>query len=417
MNPNLLARSIEPRLLEAMADSPVILIHGPRQCGKTTLAQMVGRSAGYEYLNFDDDVLRRAADADPVGFVGDLPPRVILDAVQRVPGLFRAIKTDVDRNRVPGRYILTGSTNVLLLPTLADSLAGRMELLRLFPLTQCEIEQQEAGFLDVLFAGGFRTQTTDRLGDELYDRIVSGGYPSALARSPGRRRVAWYRDYVETLIQRDVRELARIESLDAIPRLLGLVASQSAHLLNVSDLAAPFQLSRPTIRDYLTLLERLFLLETLSPWHTNRMSRLVKTPNLHIGDTGLACALLGVDGRDLKQDRALLGQLLETFVYQELRRQASWHTGSFRFHHFRDRDGAEVDIVIEQGARRIVGVEVKAAASINPADFKGLRKLREASGDRFAAGVVLYDGEATASFGGNLFAVPIRSLWETVAKT
>jgi predicted AAA+ superfamily ATPase len=417
MNPNLLARSIEPRLLEAMADSPVILIHGPRQCGKTTLAQMVGRSAGYEYLNFDDDVLRRAADADPVGFVGDLPPRVILDEVQRVPGLFRAIKTDVDRNRVPGRYILTGSTNVLLLPTLADSLAGRMELLRLFPLTQCEIEQQEAGFLDVLFAGGFRTQTTDRLGDELYDRIVSGGYPSALARSPGRRRVAWYRDYVETLIQRDVRELARIESLDAIPRLLGLVASQSAHLLNVSDLAAPFQLSRPTIRDYLTLLERLFLLETLSPWHTNRMSRLVKTPKLHIGDTGLACALLGVDGRDLKQDRALLGQLLETFVYQELRRQASWHTGSFRFHHFRDRDGAEVDIVIEQGARRIVGVEVKAAASINPADFKGLRKLREASGDRFAAGVVLYDGEATASFGGNLFAVPIRSLWETVAKT
>jgi predicted AAA+ superfamily ATPase len=210
-----------------------------------------------------------------------------------------------------------------------------------------------------------------------------------------------------------VRDLARISALDALPRLLALAAAQTARLLNVADLAAPFQLSRPTIRDYVTLLERVFPLETLPPWHSNRLSRLVKTPKLHLGDTGLACALLGVDGAALAADRPLLGQLLETFVFQELRRHASWHEEPLAFFHYRDKDGAEVDIVMERGARALAGVEVKAAATVTTADFRGLRKLREAAGRRFAGGVVLYDGETSASFGDGLFAVPVRALWET----
>jgi uncharacterized protein len=213
-------------------------------------------------------------------------------------------------------------------------------------------------------------------------------------------------------VQRDVRDLARISALDALPRLLTLAAGQSARLLNVADLAAPFQLSRPTIRDYVTLLARVFLLEELPPWHSNRLSRLVKTPKLHLGDTGLACALLGVDATALAADRPLLGQLLETFVFQELRRQASWHEAPIAFHHFRDKDGVEVDIVLESGGQRVAGVEIKAAATVTAADFRGLRKLKETAGKRFAAGVVLYDGEATAPFGDRLFAVPIRRLWE-----
>jgi hypothetical protein len=198
-----------------------------------------------------------------------------------------------------------------------------------------------------------------------------------------------------------------------LPRLLTFAASQTARLINISDLAGPFQLSRPTIRDYLTLLERIFLLEELAPWHTNRLSRLVKAPKLHIGDTGVACALLGLDAGALMHDRSTLGQLLETFVFQELRRQASWHEQDVRFFHYRDRDGAEVDIVLERGAGRIAGVEVKASATVTTADFRGLRRLREAAADRFAAGVVLYDGETSAGFGDGLFAVPIRALWET----
>jgi predicted AAA+ superfamily ATPase len=210
-----------------------------------------------------------------------------------------------------------------------------------------------------------------------------------------------------------VRDLARISSLDALPRLLTLAAGQTARLLNVSDLAAPFQLSRPTIRDYVTLLERVFLLEQLPPWHTNRLSRLIKTPKVHLGDTGVACTLLGFDATALQHDRATLGQLLETFVFQELRRQASWRDEAIGFFHFRDKDGAEVDIVLERGTHEVAGVEVKAAATVTAADFRGLRKLKEAAGKRFASGVLLYDGEASVSFGDGLFAVPIRALWET----
>lgn len=406
-------RFAETRLLETLADSPVVLIHGPRQCGKTTLARMVGDERGYAYFSFDDDVARVAVEQDPMGFVADLPARAILDEVQRVPELFTALKTRVDRDRAPGRFLLTGSANVLLLPKLADSLAGRMAILRLFPLAQSELAGRASGFLKALFGGSLKMRQFERLGTELAERVIAGGYPAALARAAARRRTAWYRDYVETMVQRDVRDLARIASLNVLPRLLALAASQTARLLNVTDLAGPFQLSRPTIRDYVTLLERVFLLEELAPWHANRMSRLVKTPKLHLGDTGVAAALLGLDGKALSADRGMLGQLLETFVYQELRRQASWQEDDVRFHHFRDKDGYEVDIVLEHGTHHVAGVEVKAAATVTVADFRGLRKLAGAAGKRFAAGVVLYDGETSVSFGEGLYAVPIRALWET----
>jgi len=406
-------RFVLPRLTEALEDTPLVLIHGPRQCGKTTLARAVGDGSGYGYVSFDSDVLRASAQADPAGFVADLPDKVVLDEVQRVPELFTALKAAVDRDRRPGRFILTGSANVLLVPRLADSLAGRMEILRLHPLAQAELAGRQSGFLDALFGDGFKANQQARLGKELAERIAAGGYPAALARPSPRRRVAWYRDYIETLVQRDVRDLARISSLDVLPRLLTLAAGQTARLLNVTDLASPFQLSRPTIRDYVTLLARVFLLEELPPWHSNRLSRLIKTPKLHLGDTGLACALLGVDAAALWADRTLLGQLLETFVFQELRRQASWLDEPLTFHHFRDKDGVEVDIVLEGGGQRVAGIEIKAAATVTAGDFRGLRKLKESAGKRFAAGVVLYDGEVTAPFGDRLFAVPIRSLLET----
>ena len=439
-------RYIGQRLAEALADSPVVLIQGPRQCGKTTLAQMLcapaslnrrdalkvsgGPSPGfltaetrnYAYISFDDDVARAGAEADPMGFVGDLPEKVILDEVQRLPALFTALKMEVDRNRMPGRFVLTGSADVLRVPTIPDSLAGRLEVIRLHPLAQGEIAGERSlgpasdsfpDFLDALFGRGFKTRRTARLGRELCERIAAGGYPAALARPPGPRRANWYRNYLDAQTQRDVRDLARIRTLEELPRLLALSAAQTAGLFNVSELAAPFQISRPTIRDYIVLLERVFLLERLSPWHSNRLSRLVKTPKLHMGDTGLACALLGVDAADLAADRALLGQLLETFVFQELRRQASWRQDFFTFFHYRDRDKTEVDIVIERGTRAVAGVEVKAGATVTAADFRGLRKLKAATGSRFAGGAVMYDGEMCVSHGDGLYAVPIRRLWET----
>lgn len=400
---------LEASLRASLADTPVVLLQGPRQCGKTTLARHIAEPLGYSYLSLDDDNLARAAKADPLGFVMDLPSKVILDEVQRAPEIFTSIKLVVDRDRQPGRFLLTGSADVLLLPKLSESLAGRLEVLRLHPLAQIEMRQVQAGFLVHLFNADFKLMTSTRLGPGLAALIVAGGFPAALTRQGGRRRT-WYQAYAQTLVQRDVRDMARISALEVMPHLLQLAARQTAHLFNVSELASPFGVSRPTIRDYLTLLERVFLLELLPPWHVRHINRLVKTPKLHLGDTGLATALLKLDAASLYADRALFGQLLETFVFQELRRQSGTAHDTIEFFHFRNRDDHEVDIVLTRGAL-LAGVEVKASGSVREEDFRGLRKLQEIAGERFACGVVLYDGEVSLRFGPKFFALPMTTLW------
>jgi predicted AAA+ superfamily ATPase len=266
-------------------------------------------------------------------------------------------------------------------------------------------------FLGELFAGTMQLPPSGRLGNELVQRVLAGGYPEPQQRAAGRRRREWYRNYMETITQRDIRDLSRLRRLDAIPKLLQMVAGQSARLFNVSALAGPFQLTRPTIREYVSLLEKIFLVDVLPPWHSNRLKRLIKTPKLHLGDTGLAGVLLGVDVSLLIENRALFGQMLETFVYNELKRQASWHENDLTFFHYRDKDQYEVDLVLEQYGGKIAGVEVKAAGTVREKDFRGLKRLRQATGEQFSAGVVLYDGEGVLPFGDRLFAVPIGALW------
>lgn len=405
-------RFLRPRVLEALGDSPVVLIHGPRQCGKTTLVQEIGDQEGYDYITFDDDVQKAAAEADPVGYVSDLSERVILDEVQRVPKIFTSLKAVVDKKRKPGRFILTGSANVLLVPNLADSLAGRMEILRLHPLSQDELAESRSNFLETIFGSeSIRRKDGKRLGAALAAKVAAGGYPSALSRSTAARSRAWYRGYAETLIQRDIRDLAKIRSIGSLPKLLEMAASRTAKLTNFSDLAGPFEISRKTIREYVTLLSQIFLLEELPPWFSNRMKRLVKTPKLHMGDTGLACSLLGLDARSLWEDRSLYGHMLETFLYQELRKQGSAADRSVSFYHFRDKDQDEVDVVLESEGK-ISGVEVKGAATVGVGDFKGLKKLQAATGKKFTRGFLLYDGEAVVPFGPGLYAVPISTLWK-----
>ncbi|MFN2323055.1 MAG: ATP-binding protein [Trueperaceae bacterium] len=410
--PRLVPRLVRRRLLEALEDDPVVLVHGPRQSGKTTLVQGVGDASDRTYVTFDDDVLRASAEADPIGFVRSLPDRVTLDEVQRVPQIFTTLKATIDRDRAPGRFLLTGSANVFAVPRLADSLAGRMTVLRLYPLAQVELEATDPRFLDRLFAGAFAVGPFDRSsGASLAERIVAGGFPPALARPSERRRQRWYRDYVDAVTQRDVRDLARITALDALPRLMEVVAGQTARLINVSDLAAPFALARPTIDGYLTLLRHVFLVDELPAWHRNRLKRLVKAAKLHIGDTGIGAAVLGVGSERLGADRHLYGQLLETFVFQELRRQASGRDDDVRFFHYRDRDGYEVDVVLERNGAEVAGIEVKGAATVTDGDFAGLRRLERAAGRDFKAGVVLYDGDACLPFGDRMYAVPIHALW------
>ena len=409
--PGLHPRLVRTRLREALADSPVVLLHGPRQCGKSTLARSLGADDDRRYLTLDDPATFLAVQADPVGFVLDLEGPVTIDEVQRVPELFLAIKQSVDRDRRSGRFLLTGSANALFVPSVADSLAGRMEMVRLHPLSEVEIAHRQPAFLDRIFAAGFKVAQSERLGPRLAHLIVRGGFPEAVRRDTERGRRAWVRDYLEAIVQRDVRDLARIQRLDILPRLLELAAGQTARLINVSEIAGPFGVSRTTVRDYLTLLRHVFLVEELPAWHANRLKRLVKTPKLHMTDTGLACALLGVEPEDLSRDRTLLGQLLETFVVQELRRQASGWEHDVRFSHYRDKDQQEVDIVLERGPNRIVGIEVKAAATLRDVDRRGLERLRDAAGDSFCCGALLYDGETLVPMGDRIYAVPLGMVW------
>ena len=388
------------------------LIEGPRQCGKTTLAKMVGESAGYAYRSFDNEDTRNFAETDPTGFVNDLPDRVILDEVQKVPRLFSTIKLSVDRNRTPGRFILTGSVNVLQVRQITDSLAGRMRIIRLHPLSQSELARGQSNFLDTLFSVGFKHREYEHLDEKAVDKVIAGGYPSALALGSERRRTTWYKNYVAALIQRDVPDIANIRSPEILSDLLTLAASRTAQLLSVNGLSSSFRLSRKTIDDYIFLLQKIFLLEKAPAWHNNRTKRLVKTPKLHLCDTGIACALMGLNRRVLVNDRSLFGHVLETFVFQELRRQAGAHEEAHDFLHYREKDGAEVDIVIERGAAELVGVEVKASATVNKSDFHGLRRLKTAAGKRFAGGVLIYNGETSGKFGEKLYAVPLRLLWE-----
>ena len=407
-------RHVESRLRETLEDSPVVLIQGPRQCGKTTLARMVGKTEGYHYISFDDEDTRAAAEADLMGFVKTLPERVILDEVQKVPEIFSSIKLVVDRNRTPGRFMLTGSVSVLHVRGITDSLAGRMNIIRLHPFSQSELEGTTPGFPDALFSSEFNIwrDRSDSREMVIMDKVAAGGYPVALQRF-GERRADWYRKYIEILVEHDSRDIAAIRSPEILSRLLALAAAQTASLLSVNGLSSSFKLSRNTVHDYLFLLEKMFLLEKLPAWHPNHLKRLVKTPKLHIADTGIACALMRMNAAALSGNRPFYGHLLETWVLQELRRQLSGHGQPHVFSHYREKDGAEVDIVIERGASALAGVEVKASATVRDSDFRGLRRLKAAAGDRFSCGVVLYNGERNLRFGEGLYAVPLQSLWET----
>ena len=407
-------RSTFPRyaltqLQAALDDTPVVLIHGSRQCGKSTLARMAGDA--YAYVTFDDAGVFAAAKRDPQGFVLGLPDRVILDEVQRVPELFVAIKLSVDSNRKNGRFILTGSSNVLLLPRLSDSLAGRMAIIQLFPLAQCELSGKASSLFDRMFASDFTGAKGKRLGHELRKKVFAGGYPEPLLRKNPERVKRWYGDYIRSLIERDITDISQISKTSAIPRLLTMLANNSAQLVNINGLSNAFQLTRPTIESYVNLLRQIFLVEFLQPWYSNRNSRLIKTPKAHLSDTGLACAVLHLTADALKSPNDLYGHLLETFVYMELRKMASWRSYEPRFYHFRDKDNYEVDIVIEDRSH-LIGIEVKATETVRDGDFKGLRRLQRQVGKKMKTGILFYDGAFVLPFGDGMLAVPTNLLWE-----
>ncbi len=407
----MIRRNISKSLAEAMADTPVVLLHGARQTGKTTLARWYSENiSGGRYLTLDDATVLAAATEDPAGFLSGLEGAVVLDEVQRAPALFPAIKAAVDRDRRPGRFLLTGSANVLLLPNLSESLAGRMEILTLWPFAASELTAAKAPFVDRVFSGDILAPSRAAESRwEVLQRITVGGFPEVVSRKTARRRSVWFGSYITTILQRDVRDLANIEQLALLPRILGLLAARSTCLMNYAELSRSLGLSQSTLKRYLALLETTFLVQPLPPWSANLGKRLVKSPKITLCDTGLMAYLLGVEsGSDIPQH--LIGPLVENYVVMELRKQAGWSETRVTLHHFRERTGKEVDVVLENGAGQVVGVEVKAAGTVTRNDFKHLGFMRDHLGDRFLRGVVLYLGTETVSFGATLQAVPVGAL-------
>lgn len=402
-------RWIEKRVRAELSDTRVVLLTGPRQAGKTTLARKVAEKHS-TFLTLDDPTVLSAAKDDPVGFVRGLD-RATIDEIQRAPELVLAIKRSVDDDPRPGRFLLTGSANLLTVPRVADSLAGRMSIVDLLPLSVSEIRRQQSRFLEEIFLGRVSKPKNPVVGEDLVSAVLTGGYPEVVRRSTWSRRRDWCLDYVRAIVERDVRDIAQIDKVQQLPRLLRVLAHHSGQLVNYSGLGAPLGLSHVTTQKYAGLFEQCFLTRLLPPWSNNELKRLTKTRKIHFLDSGLLAALRDLSPQRVADDRGAFGALLESFVLTEVLKLSSWTDGRFTFSHFRDKDQNEVDIVIEDQDRRTVGLEVKASATVGAADFNGLRILAGATGKRFALGVVLYDGEAVVPFGPNLVAAPISSLW------
>ncbi len=404
----MLTRRATELVRDALADTPVVLIVGPRQCGKSTLAQAFLEDGARTAVTLDDPDAYGLARTDPKGFLKTFPAPLLIDEIQRAPELFLALKAEVDRNRRPGMYLLTGSSNVLSLPKLADSLAGRMEVIDLAPFTQGELGQQQEGFVQGLLGGNLSGGPAT---PDIWERIVRGGFPEPALRASAARRSAWFQSYVRALLERDVRDLANIEGLAHLPRLLSHLASRVGQPINVSTLAVETAVPYTSLKRYLTLLEKVFLLEMVPAWSFEPARGAAKTPKAYLCDTGLLCHLVHLDERALAGDALKAAPILRNFVAQELLRQARFSPSGIVVSHLRTVRHLEVDFVVEEPGGGIAGVQVKAGPSASLDDAAGLRYLAELAGDRFAGGAVLHLGEEARPLAPGIRSLPISSLW------
>jgi predicted AAA+ superfamily ATPase len=339
---SLYLRTIEPHIAEAQQDTPVILLAGPRQAGKTTLVKKIAEQQNLRYLTLDDELTLLSAHRDPVGMIRSLD-RAVIDEIQREPQLLLAIKKSVDEDRRPGRFLLTGSANLMALPTVADSLAGRMETLSLLPLSQSEIESSSANWVDSAFSNRILQPSLLSVGDDLVSRVLRGGYPESLSRKSDKRRVTWARQYIDSIIQRDVRDIANIDKLDQLPRFLSALAQMAGQMCNYTQLGGQVGLDSKTASRYISIFEQMYILRRVDVWARNRLNRVIKTPKLQFIDSGLLATLLDLNLDQIQQDRTRFGNVLETFVYSELLKHTTTADGNYRIMYYRDADKVEVD--------------------------------------------------------------------------
>jgi uncharacterized protein len=410
--PSFIDRHIRPTVVEALREARAVCLLGARQAGKSTLARAIAeREHPAQYLTLDDEATRRSALADPTGFISGVVGSAVIDEVQRAPDLMLAIKERLDTSSERGQFLLAGSANLLTLPSIADALPGRVDYIHLWPFSQGELIGQRESFIDRLFAGDVPRVGDAQVGRAAYaERIVAGGFPDAQHRTE-RGRARFFTSYISSMLGRDLQDVAKVRDTSNVERLLRIVAARSAALVSARGTASELGVDHKTVAAQTRILESLFLVSRLQPWHVNLGSRQVQTPKLYMTDTGLLAHLMNLDANGIARNPDSAGSVFETFVAMELARQCDWAQSSPALFHYRDRQQREVDVVLELGSGEVVGVEIKTAAGVRPRDFAGLRHLRDKLGTRFKAGVVLYTGKQTLSFGDRLSAVPLCGLW------
>ena len=406
-----LPRHAARAVADALADTRVVLVNGARQVGKSTLVRAVAGERAAEWRDLDRAQDRQSALADPTGFVA-FDELMVIDEIQRVPDLLLAIKVAVDSDPRAGRYLLTGSSRLLGMRDLPDTLPGRIEIIELWPFSQGEIDGSPDGFIDAVFGNGPDIRHESALTRADYaERLVRGGLPEAVAREDPRRRGRFHDSYVH-LIDREVRQVAQIERVTELTALTRLLATRSGSIVAAGSLESELRITRPTIARYLRLLEEVFLIKRLPGWSRNLGTRVTGAPKIAFVDSGIATRLLALDAHALRRPAAPFGPLLEGFVISELARQATWSQELVDLYHYRDQNKVEVDVILENRGQQVVGVEVKAASTVRSDDFAGLGRLAERLGDDFLAGIVLYTGSATLPFGSKMRAVPVSALWQ-----
>lgn len=399
-------------VVEALSDTRAVFLLGARQVGKSTLAQQIASDEHpAQIINLDDKGPRDAALADPEGFVAGLRRPVLIDEVQRGSSdLLLAIKKAVDADMSPGQFLLTGSANVLRNKKIADALTGRVEIIRLWPLAQAEIERARGSFVEALFNGNPPVVSGAPVGREaLRGRIAAGGYPEARART-GRRQARWFDSYLQTTFEKDLESITDAYKLYEMPRLLRLLATQAANLFVPAALAGKTAIDHRTVERYVGLLETIFLVKRIQAWTPGMGQREVQHPKAYIVDSGLLLHLLGASEDRFLSDDQITGKVLESFVAMEIIRHAEWAAEPPRVYHYR-RKRDEIDLVLENRAGDIAALEVKAAATVGQKDWRVLAKLRERRGSSFRCGVIVYTGAQTVPLGDRLFAVPLSALW------
>ncbi len=407
----MISRNIKSKLINALSDSPVILLHGARQTGKSTLVKYLAENEyPAKYLTFDDPGILSAAQNNPQEFLDGYDDNLVIDEVQKVPDIFAAIKISIDRKRKPGKYILTGSSNVFLLPKVSESLAGRIEILQLFPFSQNEITGSDFNLVDEIFKSEFKPTGKSRMKNDLVSKVITGGFPEMLLRKDRSRQAAWFKSYITTILQRDVRDISNIEKLSELPKLLSIFSARAGTLLNFAEFSRSAAIPQTTLKRYTALLEAVFMIYLLPAWSGNLSKRLIKTPKIYMSDTGLLTHLIGFEQDKILYDPLSWGRILENFVLVELLKQSSWSKFNLSLFHFRTSSGHEVDFVIERSDGKLIGIEVKASAKISAADFNHLHVFADETGKKFLRGIVIYTGKDAIPFGKNMDAIPIDML-------